>query len=485
MSLSRRFFLYFIAFALVLTAAGGWLAWRAASTALDQELDEKLRWVAGAAADVGFDATVLAAIQPGDEPEGFYTSNLARLKQLQQYVSAAYIFHRDPSGISYPIVVSTAGPDSLPIGRALPFLAAYRQEIEQAWRSGEATSPLFDVDGRSFKYGFVRMGSAPPPPDAVMMAVLIPANYTGALVRLRRSILLGSVAATVVAGLLAFLLATSVIGPMAELSRAALRIQRGRMDAPIGGTHREDEVGQLARAMDRMRLGIEERDRQLRLMLAQVAHEIRNPLGGMELLATVAKETSDEEERNRLLGRIREEVTALNEIISDFLSYAKPTQPQVEIHDIRGPIRDAVEIVAAEAEAAGKEVTVGLPERPLSAEADPDHVKQVVLNLAQNAAQAGQRVWVEAEQQDTLVRITVRDDGPGIDQELGERVFDPFVTDKEQGSGLGLAIVKRLVEANRGSLEMDAGGSVVGSGAEFRVYFQRPQPSHPAPPLDA
>ncbi len=467
MSLQRRFFLYFVAFSVVLTAAGGWGAWWVTYRALDRELDEKLRWVAGAAAEVGFDPGGLLALSPGDEDTSIYGVYLLRLRGLQRYVSAAWLFERDPIGDDHEVIVSTAGPDSLPIGRQLRFLGAYTDELTQAWVTGESTSPLFEVDGRLFKYGFVRVRDSD-----VMMAVLIPAGYTEALDQLRRSMVFGSVLAAVLAAVLAGILAGNVTRPLDRLSRAALRIQRGRTDEPVVGTAREDELGQLARAMDRMRVGIESRDRQLRLMLAQVAHEIRNPLGGMELLAAVAAQTEDREEQHRLLGRIREEVKALNGIIDEFLSFARPMEPRIQSHDARGPIRAATEILAAELSDTDGEVIVDLPDQPLMAWADPDHVKQVVLNLARNGAQAGTRVWVSGRSEDDDVLVSVRDDGPGVDPELRERIFDPFVTDKEQGAGLGLAIVLRLVEANGGRLDVDHGGSALGRGAEFRVYFE-------------
>ncbi len=476
MTLRRRFLLYFVAFSVVLTLAGGWLAWTVARRALDQELDEKLTSVAGAAARVGFDPIFLTSLRPGDEGARFYQSDLERLRELQRYVSAAYFFRRDSLGSNHTVLLSTSGPDSLPIGRRLRFLAAYPDEIQEAWDEGESTSPLFDVDGTLYKYGFVRLENEGPTTD-VMLVVQIPANYTAALDRFRRTIVLGSIGATLIASFLAYLLATNVIWPLSELSRAALRIQRGRLEEPIVGTGRDDELGQLARAMDRMRLGIEARDRQLRLMLAQVAHEIRNPLGGMELMAAVAAESDDPAERARVLGRVREEVTALNEIITDFLAYARPMEPQNRVHDVRLPIQAAAEIVTAEAEPKGKTVTLNLSDTGLWVDADPDQIKQIFLNLMRNGCQAGDHVWVEANTTDGEIVLTVRDNGPGVNPKLRDTIFHPFVSDKEQGAGLGLAIVQRMVEANRARLELEYGGDVPGKGAEFRLYFGDSGPS--------
>jgi two-component system OmpR family sensor kinase len=374
------------------------------------------------------------------------------------------------------VIVSTAGPDSLPIGAPLHFLRPYPEALAEAWSRGQSTSELFDVDGRWFKYGFVKLRE-----DDLMIAVLIPADYRAGLDRFRRTLVFGSVLASLVAALLAALMATRVAGPLDRLSRAALRIQRGRMEDPIDveGT---DEMGRLSRAMERMRLGLIERDDHLRLMLAQVAHEIRNPLGGMELLASVAAETDDPAERRRLIGRVREEVVGLNEIITQFLAFARPVEAVRSAHDAREPIREAVEIVAAEVRPEGKRLDVTLPTDPLSVEADRDQVKRVVLNLLRNGTQAGDRVEVRGMRRDGEVVITVRDDGPGVDPELRERIFEPFVTDKEQGAGLGLAIVRKLAEANGGRVELASSEDSGGSGAEFRIYFHG---YTAAPPADS
>ncbi len=124
------------------------------------------------------------------------------------------------------------------------------------------------------------------------------------------------------------------------------------MDEPVA-TERGQEMGRLSRAMERMRRGIQERDEQLRLMLAQVAHEIRNPLGGLELFASAASETEDAAERDRLIQRVRTEVSGLNGIIDDFLTFARPLAPSRGPTDLREPLREAVELARAEVDRRG------------------------------------------------------------------------------------------------------------------------------------
>jgi signal transduction histidine kinase len=126
--------------------------------------------------------------------------------------------------------------------------------------------------------------------------------------------------------------------------------------------------------------------------------------------------------------------------------------------------------------------------------ADPDHAKRAVLNLLKNASAVANRVWVRAWWSNGEVVVSVRDDGPGVPDALRDRIFEPFVTDKEQGAGLGLAIVKRVLETNgarialmdpeesgngaepvagvqAGTPQRDPRNAAFGSGAEFRIYF--------------
>ncbi len=472
MSLRRQFALALLAFSLLLTAMGGWVAWRIAGSALEDEMDDKLRQVAGAAAAVGFERSSYGAFLPGDESLTLWRSANSQLANLESYVAAAWILRAG----DFTALVTSRPASEIPIGTPLSNFEAYRDEIEQAASSGLATtSSLFEVGDEQYKYGFVTIGQG----RDVILAVQMSAGYLQPLSILRSRIFQASVGASVLAVLLAVVLAGNVVVPLERLSRAALRIQRGRWSEPVD-EERGDEIGRLSRAMERMRIGILRRDEQLRLMLAQVAHEIRNPLGGLELFASAAQESDDDSERERILGRIRDEVETLNGIINDFLAFARPPDPNMKLHDVREPISEAAELVTMEACKTGKCVEVDLPDEPLVARADPAHVKRVTLNLLRNAAQAGNTIHLRAKGHRGEILLTVADDGPGIPEDLRDRIFEPFVTDKEQGAGLGLAIVEKVVEANGGRVELAWDGEDrLGSGAEFRVYFPS---SHELPP---
>ncbi len=464
MSLRRLFVLVLVTFAAALAAADGYLAWRSASRAMEAELDKRAEWVAGAAAETGIQSSLLVGLLPGMEDTRAWASMHAKLERLRRYVKEAYILTED----NRAIVTSNPGDTVDVIGSPLPQFDLYAQDIARAREIGEAATPAFvGADGTLYKWGLKKIGQSP-----FILAVRMRADYLAPMHLLQRNLLFGSAVAALIAALLAALLAAAVVEPVERLSRVALRIQRGHIERPVA-QEKGEELGRLSRAMERMRQSILERDERLRVMLAQVAHEIRNPLGGLELFASAAAETDDPAERSRLMGRVRSEVSALNTIIDDFLMFARPVTPQGEPTDLREPLQEAAELVRAELEEDGGTLEVRLPDTPLVAAVAGEHAKRAVLNLLRNAAQVAEHVTLEGSFDDGEVVISVFDDGPGVPADLREQIFEPFVTDKEQGAGLGLAIVRRLAEANGGRVELahtqETNG---GRGSEFRIYFE-------------
>lgn len=494
MRLRNRFALFFVTFAVAISAAEGWLSYDLSRRALEAELDRRLLDVAGVAGDLSFatdDALLL--LKRGDERNAtwlHYHTLLLRLTD-KGYVDRADIFGWQPGDSVATVLVSSDAPNVLSIGQELSEVGAHIDKIEEAWEreDGRSTTQLFrSTDGIPYKYGFVRLGSG-----RAFLGVLIPAGHREPLTGLGWSVVGLSVGAAFLAALIGWRLAGGIASRLEVLSRGALRIQRGSMDRPFG-LEGEDEIGRLARAMERMRTGIQRRDEQLRLMLSRVAHEIRNPLGGLELFAAAAQETDDPVDRRSILDRVRKEVRGLNAIIDEFLGFARPGQTEPQLHDVRESVGEAAALAEAELEKRGGRLHLDLPGKPLFAMADPLQVKRLVLNLLRNASQAGDTVWLAGGMVNGEVRLAIRDNGPGIAREMRDRIFEPFVGDKAQGAGLGLAIVKEMVEANHGRVKLASAGEGVAKsrdGAEFHVYLTGPEDlpddggRRPAPPEDA
>ncbi len=474
MSLRNRFTVLFVAFAILATALEGLLSWSAASRSLEEALDQRLVDIAGVAADLNLkdELAFLLLLEQDEESNPLWRTYQEALQRLtQEYVDRADIFRWTPGDRAATAVVTTAPPESMGIGQELSWVQPYlTTAVTRAAEEGHATTELFEgLDGRFYKYGILDLD------QGAFLGVLIPADHLEPLDNLTLTVVIVSAGAAVLAAIIGWSLAGGIVARLQSLSRAALRIQRGWMDRPVT-LEGEDELSRLARAMERMRSGIQRRDEQMRLMLSQVAHEIRNPLGGLELFSAAAMDTDDPGERRRILERVRSEVVGLNGIIDEFLGFARPGESEPVLHDVREPVREAATLAEVELAEKGGTLHMELPAIPVLAMADPLQLKRLVLNLLRNAAQAGTEVWVTVSLVRGEVRIAIRDNGPGVPADLRGRIFEPFVGDKEQGAGLGLAIVRKLVEANHGRVELvdpNEGGEPesVGIGAEFHVYL--------------
>ena len=237
---------------------------------------------------------------------------------------------------------------------------------------------------------------------------------------------------------------------------------------------------------------MKEKDRLAALgeMAAGLAHEIRNPLGSIKASAQYLSETSDQPEgRGEFLDIIVDEVDRLNRVVSSFLDYARPAHTDPEPIDVNATVQLTLQFLRPECDSAdvGLHVTMH-PELP-KVRIDIEHLRQVLINLVQNAMQAmtsGGDIYVETRIQDRFrigggarpwVRLSVRDTGPGIAPGLLANLFVPFVTTKQQGTGLGLAISQRIVSETGGRIDVR---SRQGVGTTFVVLL----PAEPGAALD-
>jgi len=244
----------------------------------------------------------------------------------------------------------------------------------------------------------------------------------------------------------------------------------------------DDEVGSLGRALNRMATELDQAQSDLveaakyalvGELAAGVAHEVRTSLGVVRSSTQILeRHLSPEGDPHtiELAQLIREEIDRLGSIINDLLELGRPRAPHLEPIQIAVPLRRAVGMV--ESNAAERRVQLDLEEEESLPEVRcvPELLYQVALNLLVNAVQAvdpGGHVHVTIRQtSDGFVRFEVRDDGPGIPEEIREKLFRPFATGREGGIGLGLTFVQRVVYEHQGRIHVD---SEPGRGACFRI----------------
>ena len=199
-------------------------------------------------------------------------------------------------------------------------------------------------------------------------------------------------------------------------------------------------------------------------MAAGMAHEIRNPLGGIGLYAAMLDaDLADRPEQRKIVGKIAAGVRRLEGVVGGVLQFTREIAADPRPCDARAVVAEAVELSSTQAAAAGVTVEVVGP-ASLPAVADADLLGRAVLNLLLNAIDAAVgRVVVTIFGDAGDLQITVADDGPGVAAGALDKIFDPFFTTKDAGTGLGLSIVHRITEAHGGRVSAtnaDGGGAV-------------------------
>ena len=306
---------------------------------------------------------------------------------------------------------------------------------------------------------------------------------------------------TAVIGLLSLLItayfSSRFTRPVTELARAAQRVTDGDLEFQVNAAQR-NEVGTLSRTFNEMIVELRRnRDLEDQLQRAErsavvgrlasgIAHEIRNPLNFMNLSIDhlqarfIAPPRSNQEaesvrhEAANILGLIKDEIGRLNRLVSDFLTYGRPSKLKRKEINARSFLEELIGLVGTQAEQQGVRIHLHTPP-PGEAqfEADAEQIKTCFSNLIINAVQAmpeGGELNIAVANHDDVLRFEVRDTGGGIEADPLEQIFEPYYSTKETGIGLGLPLTKKLIEDHGGTIHVS---SEAGLGTTFTVTLPR------------
>jgi signal transduction histidine kinase len=287
---------------------------------------------------------------------------------------------------------------------------------------------------------------------------------------LHRTIRLASLAFLAAAALLAQSVARRISGPIRDLTAATQRIARGDLAARVAPLSR-DELHDLVESFNQMAGDLESQRRDLersnRLaawaeMARQVAHEVKNPLTPIQLSAEHLRRVfrdggaDFEQTLERCTDTILRQVTTLRRIVTEFSAFARPPATALEPQEMGALLED---VLAPYLAALPPEVTLRLERgsSPALVRGDRRLLERAVLNLVENALQAvAERgeIAVRLARREGRIEVEVEDNGPGLDPEIRERIFEPFFSTKTGGSGLGLALVKKIAEDHGGGVSL-------------------------------
>ena len=328
------------------------------------------------------------------------------------------------------------------------------------------------------------VGHAGLPTDLPPWTIVVAEPLSEAFAPARR---MAKLLATALAGTLlvaltvALVAARRVTQPLAELTGVAAAVGRGGRPVSAVPVRSRDEIGTLTAAFNRMAADLKRAERELvdaakfsfvGELAAGVAHEVRTPLGVLRSSAQILErslEVKDDESRE-LLRLLRDEVDRIERVVSALLNLGRPHEMRPEPSSLGQILFRAVDFVDAQA----RQRRITLRRRAIDPDpvilCDPELIYQVALNLLVNAVQVlrdgGSIEIVLLPPCDGYAGFEVRDDGPGMTDEVRARIFEPFFTRREGGAGLGLTFVQRVVQEHRGRVSVE---SEIGRGTVFRV----------------
>ncbi len=300
-----------------------------------------------------------------------------------------------------------------------------------------------------------------------------------------RVVAIGLGIGAIIVGLLVTLWAVLTLRPLGRLRDGVRKVGRGdyrqRLDVE-GGT----EVAEVAREFNAMAAAIEERQQKLvrseRLaavgkMAAAIAHEIRNPMSSIGLNAELLEEefsrlpNGASSEAVGLARSIQKEVDRLSGITEEYLRFARLPRPKPERESLGGIVSGLLQFQKEELQKKGIRIVVELTSDLPAVLADEGQLRQALLNLIRNAADAmsgGGTLTVATKKLEGGAQVRVADTGPGIPSDVLPHIFEPFFSTKEGGTGLGLALTRQIVEEHGGRIDVE---SKAGQGTKFLVWL--------------
>jgi signal transduction histidine kinase len=478
---ARLFLLVGLPVAVLVLGLGGF-AWRGARTAVGDAIEQELRTVAAVAASTVNPAPARFLL-PGDEGTRTYKRLQARLAALQKATGSSRVVL---VGADQKVRADASGKLAL-LGPA-PRLSLDRAEFARALAGQPTVSvPFEDGGGRRYLAAYARVPERDDglTDDAVPMVLAIeaPAELLDLTDEVAAWLIAGSSFALLLVFLFAALVARTITAPLLRLAEEAELLGRGRLAQPLWVPDGRDELALLGETLEAMRQALLMRDQERQMMLAGIAHEVRNPLGGMELFSGLLEEQLEElatapddggpwiepdirEDLTSHAQRVRRELRYLTGVVNDFLAFARDLPIQREPVDVAGLLEDVRSLRSS----------FGGPRLTIACEAegtfplDRGRIKEALLNLIANAQQAtpedGEVVVSARKDVDGLLVLEVKDSGSGMSDEQVERVFTPFFTTKEKGSGLGLPLVRKFARDHGGDATLE---SKVGEGTCVRL----------------
>ena len=413
---------------------GSWLFFNRMDNYLEQELEKRLKAIAGLTSQK-IETDYLEDLTSPSE------GNLSRLL-LRPFLSRLIFDYELESAfiIDRNYVVLMDAQNKFPQGQKLTYFDQDSSALEQAWSGQIAVSPIHIVEGNKFKSVYAPLQNEFFEVTAVLV-LEASADFFELLDLFKQGLIIGGLVSFGLIILFSFFISWMI----------TLLIRN----------HESLQQSERLAAMGRM--------------AASMAHEIRNPLGIIKGTADVLKEKyATNVQPDELFDYIAAEVQRLNYLINNFLSFAREPKLNPKLDNLKNVVERAVAAIKREDQDNKIEIKIKFFKEIKSFYFDPDAIQQVLFNLLINSLQAIKNqgkieisLNIKTIKNKTFAEVSISDNGPGIEGDV-EKIFEPFYTTKSKGSGLGLAICKQIIEKHGGWIELETEKN---KGTTFRFYL--------------
>jgi two-component system sensor histidine kinase PilS (NtrC family) len=272
----------------------------------------------------------------------------------------------------------------------------------------------------------------------------------------------------------------------------------GRMIAQVGEEDKSFDIyssplaihgnlGQIVTLVDATEAAASERTLRRSESLAavgqattQVAHEIRNPLGSIRLGVSMLRDSVSDQEALNTIELVERGIKHLNKLVVDVTQFSRQKELERSTVDLHESLERSIDLVSERIREKNATVEKSFAGRTIMGQWDPYQLRQVFVNVIANAVDASQEnsavhistellpaeIDGDGQPPKNYARITIADQGKGMDKATRDRIFEPFFSTKKRGTGLGLAIVKQIVELHGGRISV---ASEPGEGSKFRI----------------
>ncbi len=424
---------------------------------IEEQMRLKVKWISEP-----LDTKYLNFLYPGKSLTTANQYYVSVLRKQQRIFNMTQVFIFDDQWIILA-AADTAESGAFTRQEPDPVLQMNGQEIRESIRGKPVSTLMFKGrDAKWYLWGFLKLD------DRHYLGVQENADQLADIENLSWifwGILSTGIAFTFIGSLW---IAQAIAKPIDLLVSFSRELGKGNLKAEIPGKL-PAELSVLSTAMDRMRDDLIQQHHDKEQLLAHIAHEIRNPLGGMELLTGLIREDYQKEEKStEYADTVLNEINRLKALITAYLSYGRPISAQTEPVKLEQLVTELKTLFQQTLEKNNIKLIWNLTAS--SVLFDPSHLKQILINLITNSIQAinsgNGQISITSGRDQNADWIEIADNGPGIPDDVMDKIFDPFISRNSNGFGLGLAICRKLCHENHALID---GKNRSGIGCVFTI----------------